>query len=419
MSLRARDKEQLEERLGYAFNNPALLARALTHSSAVSPSRRTSESYQRLEFLGDRVLGLVVAHMLSERLPKSNEGDLSRTLNSLVRKETCARVARKLDLGVFINLGESEARTGGAEKDAILGDVCEAVIGAIYADGGLDPAFTFVSRMFGDNLDVLRAMQADSVDLIYLDPPFNSNADYNVIFREHTSGARSHAQIAAFEDTWVWGKESAKSLDELITVHGELAELLDLMARKLGHNAISAYLVMMAPRVVEMYRVLKSTGSLYLHCDPTASHYLKLILDMIFGARSFRGEIIWKRITAHSDARRRTGEAMVRRLLSNGQQLTHGAEILLQRERALGEPPARRLLLELGSPGHLVGACLIGHICLANILTRPMVAVTLSRDTTVQRKRGRRRWRQQRQARRSSDPRTRRRASSGASACAS
>jgi ribonuclease III len=162
MSLRARDKEQLEERLGYAFNNPALLARALTHSSAVSPSRRTSESYQRLEFLGDRVLGLVVAHMLSERLPKSNEGDLSRTLNSLVRKETCARVARKLDLGVFINLGESEARTGGAEKDAILGDVCEAVIGAIYADGGLDPAFTFVSRMFGDNLDVTQARRADA-----------------------------------------------------------------------------------------------------------------------------------------------------------------------------------------------------------------------------------------------------------------
>src|SRR5690606_30250249 len=97
------------------------------------------------------VLGLVVADMLSERLPKANEGELSRTLNSLVRKETCARVARSLGMGSFIKLGESEARTGGADKDAILGDVCEAVIGAIYADGGLEPAYTFVSRMFGDN----------------------------------------------------------------------------------------------------------------------------------------------------------------------------------------------------------------------------------------------------------------------------
>ncbi|WP_116654348.1 ribonuclease III [Pelagibacterium sediminicola] len=162
MSLRARDREQLEQRLGYQFQDPVLLARALTHSSAVAPSRRTSESYQRLEFLGDRVLGLVIAHMLSERMPKSNEGELSRTLNSLVRKETCARVARRLGLGPFLHLGESEARTGGAEKDAILGDVCEAVIGAIYADGGLDPAFTFVTRMFGDNLDVTQARRADA-----------------------------------------------------------------------------------------------------------------------------------------------------------------------------------------------------------------------------------------------------------------
>jgi ribonuclease-3 len=100
--------------------------------------------------------------MLSDRLPKSNEGELSRTLNSLVRKETCARVARKIDLGAFVRLGESEARTGGANKDAILGDVCEAVIGAIYADGGLDPAFEFVTRMFGDNLDVSQARRADA-----------------------------------------------------------------------------------------------------------------------------------------------------------------------------------------------------------------------------------------------------------------
>ncbi|GGA50941.1 ribonuclease III [Pelagibacterium lentulum] len=162
MSLRAQDREQLESRLGYTFKDPALLKRALTHSSAISPSRRTSESYQRLEFLGDRVLGLVVADMLLNRLPAANEGELSRTLNSLVRKETCAKVARKLGFGHFLNLGDSEARTGGAEKDAILGDVCEAVIGAIYADGGLTPAYQFVSAMFGDNLDVAQARRADS-----------------------------------------------------------------------------------------------------------------------------------------------------------------------------------------------------------------------------------------------------------------
>lgn len=162
MSFRGRDREQLEQRLRYQFQDPALIKRALTHSSAVAPSKRTSESYQRLEFLGDRVLGLIVADLLSKRLPAANEGELSRTLNSLVRKETCAKVARALDLGAFVRLGESEARTGGAEKDAILGDVCEAVIGAIYLDGGLEPAYGFVERMFGDDLDVTQARRVDA-----------------------------------------------------------------------------------------------------------------------------------------------------------------------------------------------------------------------------------------------------------------
>lgn len=162
MSLRAHDRDVLEQRLGHRFKDGDLLLRALTHSSAISPSKRTTNSYQRLEFLGDRVLGLVVADMLFTRLQKANEGDLSRTLNSLVRKETCARVARTLDLGRFIKLGDSEARTGGAEKDAILGDVCEAVIGAIYLDGGLDEAYRFVETMFGDNLDVSQARRADA-----------------------------------------------------------------------------------------------------------------------------------------------------------------------------------------------------------------------------------------------------------------
>ena len=162
MSLPAQQADAIEAALGYRFGDREVLEVALTHSSALAPSRRVKSSYQRLEFLGDRVLGLVVADMLYRRLPKANEGDLSRTLNSLVRKETCARVARKLGLGRHIRLGDAEARTGGAEKDAILGDVCEAVIGAIYADGGLDPARVFVETNFGTDLDVSAAGRADA-----------------------------------------------------------------------------------------------------------------------------------------------------------------------------------------------------------------------------------------------------------------
>lgn len=146
---------------------------------------------------------------------------------------------------------------------------------------------------YGDNLDVLRNNIADeSVDLIYLDPPFNSNANYNVLFKS-PKGQHSEAQITAFDDTWEWGSESARTLQQLQFRHGELAELSDLIVRKLGQNSLSAYLVMMAIRLVELHRILKSTGSLYLHCDPTASHYLKLILDLIFGFEHFRNEIVW------------------------------------------------------------------------------------------------------------------------------
>ncbi len=154
---------------------------------------------------------------------------------------------------------------------------------------------------YGDNLTVLREMPSESVDLIYLDPPFNSNADYNVIFREQ-SGDGPGAQIRAFNDTWTWGIEAATTLQELICVHGELAEYLDFTVKRLGHNSMSAYLVMMAPRLVELHRLLKPTGSLYLHCDPTASHYLKMLLDIVFGPRLFRNEITWKRTSAHSSA---------------------------------------------------------------------------------------------------------------------
>lgn len=162
MSRGARNHEKLQFRIGYKFADPDLLERALTHSSFVSPARRIERSYQRLEFLGDRVLGLVVADMLYRRYPKANEGELSRTLNTLVRKETCAIIARTLDLGRELNLGDSEARTGGADKEAILGDVTESIIGAIYCDGGLGKAYEFVERMFEEFLADGQANKADA-----------------------------------------------------------------------------------------------------------------------------------------------------------------------------------------------------------------------------------------------------------------
>ena len=155
---------------------------------------------------------------------------------------------------------------------------------------------------FGDNLDILRQNVADeSVDLIYLDPPFNSNATYNVLFRER-SGEDSSAQITAFEDTWRWSIDSEIAYQDVITDGPEkLGDLLEAMRRFLGQNDMMAYLTMMAQRMAELHRVLKPTGSVYLHCDPTASHYLKLMMDAVFGLENFRNEIIWKRTSAHSD----------------------------------------------------------------------------------------------------------------------
>ena len=147
---------------------------------------------------------------------------------------------------------------------------------------------------FGDNLDILRNHVKDaSVDLIYLDPPFNSNANYNVLFQEK-SGQQSAAQITAFEDTWHWSLESESAYQDVVTnAPGKLPDLLQAMRSFLGDNDMMAYLTMMAQRMVELHRVLKDTGSIYLHCDPTASHYLKLLMDSVFGNRDFRNEIIW------------------------------------------------------------------------------------------------------------------------------
>lgn len=151
---------------------------------------------------------------------------------------------------------------------------------------------------YGDNLDWLREFPEEAVDLVYLDPPFNSNADYNVIFKEHKTGTPAKAQITAFEDTWQWSDESARELDDLVHVHSEAAEFLDFIVRKLGHNSLSAYMVMMSSRLVELRRVLRPTGSIYLHCDPTASHYLKILLDLIFVPDNFVSEIVWRRHNA-------------------------------------------------------------------------------------------------------------------------
>ena len=152
---------------------------------------------------------------------------------------------------------------------------------------------------YGDNLDILRQHVPDeSVDLVYLDPPFNSNANYNVLFKEQ-SGEASPAQIRAFTDTWEWTQEAERTYEqEIITNPGTPAnvkEMVSAFRQFIGSNAMMAYLVMMAPRLVELRRVLKPTGSIYLHCDPTASHYLKLLMDSVFGLSNYRNEITWKR----------------------------------------------------------------------------------------------------------------------------
>jgi len=162
------------------------------------------------------------------------------------------------------------------------------------------------SKLFyGDNLAILKQhVASESVDLVYLDPPFNSAANYNVLFRE-ASGEQSAAQIMAFEDTWHWTQESETTYQELVTEAPErLARLIEAMRQMLGTSDMMAYLVMMAPRLVELHRVLKPTGSIYLHCDPTASHYLKLVMDAVFGPKYFQNEIIWKRTSAHSSSLR-------------------------------------------------------------------------------------------------------------------
>jgi DNA modification methylase len=161
---------------------------------------------------------------------------------------------------------------------------------------------------YGDNLAVLREHFGDeSVDLIYLDPPFNSNAGYNVLFKS-ASGAGADASIEAFDDTWTWGLASQHALMDIASgTNRPLQVMMNAMHSAIGENPLMAYLAMMAVRLVELHRVLKPTGSLYLHCDPTASHYLKLVLDAVFGAENFRNEIIWRRTSAHNKLSKQFG----------------------------------------------------------------------------------------------------------------
>lgn len=193
---------------------------------------------------------------------------------------------------------------------------------------------------YGDNLQVLREHIADkSVDLIYLDPPFKSDQNYNVLFAER-DGTKSQAQIKAFGDTWHWDEGAARAYQEVVEQGGDVANVMRAFRTFLGDNDMLAYLAMMAPRLLELRRVLKPSGSIYLHCDPTASHYLKVLMDAIFLPLNFRNEIIWKRSTTHNDAKRWSPISDTLLYYSKGDKPTwnppvvpHGAEYLASKYR--------------------------------------------------------------------------------------
>lgn len=212
------------------------------------------------------------------------------------------------------------------------------------------------NRLFyGDNLDVLRDRVAtEYVDLIYLDPPFNSNRSYNVLFKSH-SGEDSQAQIEAFDDTWRWSQQTEALYHEMVlegAAPPRVADAVEAMRKLLGTSDVLAYIVMMTARLVELHRVLKPTGSLYLHCDPTASHYLKVVLDAIFNPINFRGEITWLRTTTHNDAKRWSPNADVILYYGKGSTVTwnpaysaHTDEYLASKYR-YKDPDGRRFRLD-------------------------------------------------------------------------
>jgi DNA modification methylase len=157
---------------------------------------------------------------------------------------------------------------------------------------------------YGDNLDILRRYIPDeSVDLVYLDPPFKSSQNYNILFKEQ-NGSQAASQIRAFEDTWTWSQDDEAVFAELVTKGDKVADVMQAFRVFLGPCDMLAYLVMMAPRLADLRRAMKPTASIYLHCDPAASHYLKMLMDAVFGPQHFLSEIIWKRSHAHSSAKR-------------------------------------------------------------------------------------------------------------------
>ena len=159
---------------------------------------------------------------------------------------------------------------------------------------------------YGDNLEVLRRhIRDESVDLVYLDPPFKSNANYNILFEEH--GVKAAAQVRAFEDTWEWNEDSRAAYEDIVEAGGRVADAMRAFRTMLGGSDMLAYLAMMAPRLIELRRALKPSGTLWLHCDPTANHYLKILLDAVFGPVLFVNEVVWKRTHSHGDARRNFG----------------------------------------------------------------------------------------------------------------
>src|SRR6266498_1424076 len=181
------------------------------------------------------------------------------------------------------------------------------------------------SLYFGDNLFVLRdEIKNESVDLVYLDPPFNSKRDYNLLFKT-PKGYDSDAQIAAFDDTWHWGEQAEREFAELLHQENtDVSEMIQSLRRFLKESDMMAYLVMMANRLVELHGVLKPSGSLYLHCDPTASHYLKIVLDTVFGAENFRNEIVWRRShpKGHAFTRFATSHDVIFSFSKSGNQAT-------------------------------------------------------------------------------------------------
>ena len=159
---------------------------------------------------------------------------------------------------------------------------------------------------YGDNLEILQTLPSESVDLAYLDPPFNSKAGYNMLFKT-PDGKGSIAQTRAFADIWHWGPAAEENYNVVMESGHQMAEIMRGLVQTFGKNDVTAYLVMMAARLLETHRILKQTGSIYLHCDPTASHYLKVVMDAIFGAENFRNEIIWKRTNSTKEQTKQFG----------------------------------------------------------------------------------------------------------------